>query len=56
MRGLRALGVPTDSYELLLTSILKSKLPSEIRIVVSRELTRELQEMGKVMKIVSREV
>ncbi len=37
IRGLRALGVRPESYGGLLTSVLVNKLPSEIRLIVSRE-------------------
>jgi hypothetical protein len=39
--GLRALGVTADSYGDLLTSTLMNKLPSEIRLIISREFTEE---------------
>ena len=35
VRGLWALGVTADSYGSFLTSILMSKLPSEIRLIIS---------------------
>ena len=56
MRGLRALGVTADSYGGLLTSILMNKLPSEIRLIISRELTEEKWDVEKLMKIVDRDV
>ena len=56
VRGLRALGVTADSYGGLLTSILMNKLPSEIRLIISRELTEEKWDVEKLMKIVDREV
>lgn len=56
VRGLRALGVTADSYGGLLTSILMNKLPSEIRLIISRELTEEKWDSEKLMKIVDREV
>lgn len=56
VRGLRALGVPAESYGTLLISILMNKLPPEIRLVASRELTGEVWGMEEVMKIVNREV
>ena len=52
VRGLRAL----ESFGSLLTSILMDKLPSEIRIIISRELTKEKWSMEDVMRIVSCEV
>ena len=52
VRGLRALGVTADSYCGLLTSILMNKLPSEIRLIISRELTEEKWDVEKLMKII----
>ena len=56
LRGIRALGVTADSYGGLLTSILMNKLPSEIRLIINRELTEEKWDVGKLMKITDREV
>ena len=56
MRGAHALGVSTGSHGSLLTSILMDKLPAEIRIIVSRELTGETWSVEDVMSIVSHEV
>ena len=38
VRGLRALGVPSSSYGGLLSPILISKLPPELRLIINREL------------------
>jgi hypothetical protein len=56
VRGLRALGVPSESYGGLLTSILVNKLPPEIRLIVIRELTGEKWDVESVMKSINREV
>lgn len=56
VRGLRALGMPAESYGGLLTSILVGKLPSEIRLIVSREMTAGKWDLDGVMKILEREV
>ena len=56
VRGLRALGISTDSYGSLLTSVLMNKLPTEIRIVVSRDLTADMWSAEEVIHIVSREL
>ena len=55
-QGLQALGVASESYGGLLTSILISKLPPEIRLIISRDLTEDRWDMEKVMKIISREI
>ena len=56
VRGLRALGVPPDSYAGLLTSVLVNKLPPEIRLIVSRAMTGESWDLDQVMKIFEQEV
>ena len=44
IRGLRGLGVPSESYGGLLSSILMTKLPPELRLCISRELTYMIDE------------
>ena len=56
MRGLRALGVSAVSYGALLTSIIMNKLPSEIRLTVSREFTGAVWSVEKMMEVVGREI
>ena len=56
VRGLRALGVPTESYGGLLTSVLINKLQPEIKLIVSRELTGEKWDLDQLMRIFEREV
>ena len=56
VRGLRALGLPPDSYGGLLTSVLISKLPPEIRLIVSRAITGESWDLDQVMKVFEQEV
>ena len=56
VRGLRAVGVTSDSYGGLLTSIVMNKLPSEIRLIISRELTEEKWDVEKLMRVIDREV
>ena len=56
MRGLRSLGVPSSSYGGLLSSILISKLPPELHLIVSRELTEGEWDFELMMKIIEREV
>ena len=38
VRGLKALGVPSESYGSLLSSVLMNKVPREVRLIVSREV------------------
>ena len=56
VRGLRSLGVPSSSYGGLLSSILISKLPPELRLIVSRELSEGEWDFESMMKIIEREV
>lgn len=56
IRGLQALGVPAESYGCLLTPILVDKLPPEIRLIVSRELTSEKWKLDCILKILEREI
>ena len=56
VRGLRALGVPTESYGGMLISIIMSKLPAEIRLIVSREVTTDSWEISDVLTTIDREV
>ena len=56
VRGLRALGVPATAYGGILSSVLVNKLPPEIRLIISREMTGDGWNLDKVMKIIEREV
>ena len=51
VRGLRALGIPVETYGGLLTSLLVNKLPSKIRLIISRETTSGSWDLNGVMKI-----
>ena len=56
VRSLRALGVQSNSYGGLLTPILISKLPTELRLIISRELKEGEWEFESMMGVVEREV
>ena len=56
VRGLRALGVPPESYGSLLSSVLINKLPQELRLIASREVKGEEWELDELMKIVEAEI
>lgn len=57
VRGLRSLKVPVGSYGSLLASLLLNRLPSEIRIIVTRELSgEESWNIEKMLKIIDREI
>ena len=56
VRGLRALGVPSESYGSLLTSVLMNKLPQELRLIVSREITDGELNLDALMRVTEREI
>ena len=56
VRGLRALGVEASSYGGLLSSILMSRLPSELRLVISRQLGENEWDLTLVMEILRKEI
>ena len=56
VRGLRSLGVPATTYGSLLSSVLMSKLPQELRLIVSREVRDEEWELERLMSIIEREI
>ena len=56
VRGLKALGVSASSYGGLLSPILMSRLPAELRLIISRELTEEEWDIEVVMEILQREI
>ena len=41
VRGLKALGVPSESYDSLLSSVLMNKVSQEVRLIISREVKGE---------------
>ena len=55
IRGLKSLGVTSQSYGALLTPMLQNKLPSELRLIINRELT-ENWDLDKFMKISAEEL
>ena len=56
VRGLRALRVQSSSNGGLLIPVLISKLPTELHLIISRELKEGEWEFGTMMEIVEREV
>ena len=41
VRGLKALGVTSESYGSLLSSVLTNKVPQEVRLIANREVKGE---------------
>ena len=56
VRGLRALGVAASSYGGLMSSILMGRLPSELRLIVSRELSEDEWNLETMMEVLQKEV
>ena len=56
VRGLRALGITADSYGGLLSSLLITKLPPEMRLIVSRSLNDDSWELGKMLSVFENEL
>ena len=56
IRGLKALRVPAQTYGGLLISVLVNKLPPELRLIVTREMTGEAWDLERLMRIFEREI
>lgn len=56
LRGLRLLGVPSESYSSPLSSILMNKLSQELCLIVSREVTDSEWDLDRLMKVMEREI
>ena len=48
VRGLKVLGVPQECYGALLSSVVISKLPPEIRLIPSREMDEKDWKMKEI--------
>ena len=55
-RSLCSLGIPSTSYGSLLSSVVMNKLPQEIRVSISNEVTGESLDLEAIMKIVEKEI
>ena len=56
VRGLKSLGVPAEAYGSLLTSVLLNKLPQELRLIVSRQMSEEEWTLDSLMEVLEREI
>ena len=56
VRGLKSLGVESSSYGSLLLSVLLQKLPSELRLVLSREVSEADWNLDELLKQLEREI
>lgn len=56
VRSLRALGVEPESYGTMLSSVLLSKLPPELRLIVIREISADDLDMESLLKTFEKEL
>ena len=56
VHGLRALGVSPESYGSLLTPVVLKKLPSELRVIVSRDMAENEWKLEPVLKVLLKEI
>ena len=56
IRSLKALGVDTDSYGTMLSSVFLNKLPPELRLIISRQTSGSAIVVDTLMKIVEEEL
>ena len=56
VRSLKSLGVPSDSYGTLLSSIIMNKLPSDLRLVISREVKDEEWQLDRILHVLENEL
>ena len=55
-RSLKALGVEPESYGAMLSSVLLTKLPPEIRLIVSRKVSSDDLDMDSLLKTCEQEL
>lgn len=56
IRGLQALGVEVQQYGRLLVPVLLSKVPQELRLIISREFDKGNWSLGELLKVFKTEV
>ena len=56
VQGLKALGVAAQTYGGLFTSVLVNKLPPELRLLVTREMTERHWNLEHLMKVLEHEI
>ena len=56
VRALKSLGVSSESYGALLSSVLLSRLPHELRLIVSRKINDDDWNLDNLMKEMEREI
>ena len=56
VRCLKSLGIPSDSYGSLLSSIIMSKQPQELRLIISREIEDQEWQLDTIMRVLENEL
>lgn len=56
VRGLKALGVASESYGALLCNTLLKRLPSDVQLILSRGLPREGQDLDRLLVLLESEL
>ena len=56
IRSLKALGVETESYGAMLSSVLLTKLPPDIRLIVSRRVSTDDLDMERLLETFEQEL
>ena len=56
IRSLKALGVESESYGAMLSSVLLNKLPPELRLIVSRKVSTDDLDIERLLKIFEEEL
>uniref|UniRef100_A0A1X7UJJ2 Uncharacterized protein n=1 Tax=Amphimedon queenslandica TaxID=400682 RepID=A0A1X7UJJ2_AMPQE len=56
VRALKALGDTSDSYGAVLASVLLSKLPSDLTLIVSRHVIEDDWELDTLMRQIEKEI
>ena len=56
VRSLKSLGLPSGSYGSLLSSIIMSKLPQELRLIISREIKDQEWQLDTIMRVLESEL
>ena len=56
IRSLKSLGLPSGSYGSLLSSIIMSKLPQELRLIISKEIKGNEWQLDTIMRVLESEL
>ena len=56
VRSLKSLGLPSNSYGSLLSSITMTKLPQDLRLIISREIKDQEWQLDTIMRVLENEL